>query len=113
MTTLRMTLTTLVAGFFVAAPFGLAYAVDAHNHGAVAKKAQASPAKKFASGKSKKASHAGHMSMMQNCPMMQAGHAGKAGETRHSMMSGSSMSPRMQWHHNMMMWHHKMMHTGS
>ena len=108
----RMAFAASIAGFLVAAPIPAAHAVDAHNHGAATKKVQ--PEKKIAAKKQTKSKHAGHMSMMQNCPMMRGGHGGK-GSMQHSMMSegGMSMSPRMQWHHNMMMWHHQMMHGQS
>lgn len=112
MNIVRMILTASIGGLLVTAPVGLAQAVDAHNHGATAKKAN--PAKTIAAKKQAKPKHAGHMSMMQNCPMMRGGHGGKGG-MQHSMMSegGMAMSPRMQWHHNMMMWHHQMMHGQS
>jgi hypothetical protein len=108
----RMFFAASVAGLLIAAPVRAAHAVDAHNHGATAKNAHS--AKKIAVKKQAKSKHAGHMSMMQNCPMMQGAKGGK-GNMQHSMLSGHrmSMSPRTQWHHNMMMWHHQMMHGQS
>lgn len=101
----RMFFAASIAGLLVAAPIPPAHAVDAHNHGAATKKAP--PAKKIALKKQAKSKHAGHMSMMQSCPMMQGGHGGKMSA------GGMSMSPMTQWHHSMMMWHHQMMHGQS
>jgi hypothetical protein len=122
----RMILTASVAGLLVAAPVGLAQAVDAHHP--EQSKAKDKPAKKVV--KKKKAvtaSHSGQMmpmgrmkmsGMKMGGAMMQKGHgaqAGKGGMMQCPMMSagGMSMSPMMQWHHSMMMWHHQMMHGQS
>jgi hypothetical protein len=110
---IRMILTVSAAGMLAAAPLGLAQARDAHDHGTAAKKARPAPAKKIVAATLKKPGHAGHMPMMRNCAMMQAGHGGRTGMRHHAMMSGPLMSQRMQWHHNMMMWHHQMMHGPS
>ena len=121
----RMILTASIASMMVAAPVGLAQAVDAHHpqQGAATKKVQPKLKKEITVKKNQavKSKQHGQMAMggmMNNCPMMQGGQAGKGHAMKCPMMSpaDSSMpfhSFRMQWHHNMMMWHHQMMHGQS
>lgn len=126
----RMILTASIAGMLVAAPVGLAQAVDAHHpqQGAATKKIQPKPKKKVTIKKNQavKSKQHGQMAMggmMSNCPMMQRGQGPQSGMMQGGTMQCPMMSAagasipfhslRMQWHHNMMMWHHQMMHGQS
>lgn len=134
----RMILTASIAGMLVAAPVGLAQAVEAHHpaQGTTTKKAQPKPKKNVATKKNQGAmlQRPGRMAMagmkggmMANNPMMQRGQAGRGnmmpGGMQAGMMSGGMMQagtmqcPMMSagnssmspWDSIRMQWHHNMM----